>query len=216
MVARIMRQVRRAGKVCPGEGVGSRMASIARVVSVIAIVLVGCAGPSTPDRPRPVPGDPPVVLPASALPRMTSEGTSVDVAGLANEVVHPDELRSVLDQSGFVSAAQRSFGGGTGAFSRVLARGLTFETDAGAASFVGWFGDNAPEEIVTSKRIYPSGVPDGVAVFHHVPDGCCHNDVPAYLAAWQRGRSVLFLHVGGRRANTPAFVELIASYDEEA
>ena len=191
------------------------MARIARVASVIAIVLVGCAGASIPDPPRPVSGTPPVVLPASVLPRMTSDATSVDVDSLANEVVHPDELRALLDRAGFVSAAQRSFGGGTGVFSRVLARGLTFETDSGAAAFVGWFGDNAPEEIVTARRIYPAGVPDGVAVFRHVPDGCCHNDVPAYLAAWQRGRSVLFLHVGGRRANTRAFVELIASYDEE-
>ena len=52
-------------------------------------------------------------------------------------------------------------------------------------------------------------------MFRHEPDGCCHNDVPVYLAAWQRGSSVLYLHVGGRRANTRAFVELIASYDEE-
>lgn len=191
------------------------MASVARVVSVIAIVLVGCTGVSTPDRPLPVSDDPPVVLPASVLPRMTSDATSVDVDGLANEVTHPDELRALLDRAGLVSAAQRSFGGGTGVFSRVLARGLMFETDDGAAAFVGWFGENAPEEIVTARRIHPAGVPDEVAVFRHVPDGCCHNDVPAYLAAWQRGRSVLFLHVGGRRANTRAFVELIASYDEE-
>jgi hypothetical protein len=52
-------------------------------------------------------------------------------------------------------------------------------------------------------------------VFRHLPDGCCRNDVPVYLAAWQRGPSVLYLHVGGRRANTRAFVELIESYDRE-
>ena len=45
--------------------------------------------------------------------------------------------------------------------------------------------------------------------------GCCHNDVPVFLAAWQRGDSVLTLHAGGRRANLRAFVELIASYDRE-
>jgi hypothetical protein len=146
---------------------------------------------------------------------MTSVASSIGEDELANEVVHPDELRGVLDDAGFVRAEQRSFGGGTGAFSRVLARGLSFETAAGAATFVAWLGAHAPEEIITSQRIYPKGVPDGAAVLRHEPDGCCHNDVPVYLAAWRRGSSVLFLHVGGPRANTRAFVELIRSYDEE-
>jgi hypothetical protein len=185
------------------------------MAAVIAIMLVGCAGSSASDVPGGVAADPPVVLSASALPRMTSEASSVGVDELANEVTHPDELRAVLDEAGFAAAEQRSFGGGTGAFSRVLARGLAFETDAGASAFVEWFADRAPEEIITSERIFPSGVPDGVVVFRHEPDGCCHNDVPVYLAAWQRGSSVRFLHVGGRRATTPAFVRLIASYDEE-
>lgn len=146
---------------------------------------------------------------------MTSDASPVDGDRLANEVVHPDELRAVLGEAGFTAGAQRSFGAGTGAFSRVLARGLAFETDAGAAAFVTWFGDNAGEEVITAERISPADVPDGVVVFRHLPDGCCHNDVPVYLAAWQRGPSVLYLHVGGRRANTRAFVELIASYDQE-
>ena len=182
----------------------------------VAIVLVACADTSAPP-PVPAAGDagPPVVLPASALPRMTSAASSIDVDGLVNEVTHPDELRAVLDESGFASAAQRSFGAGTGAFSRVLARGLTFETDDGAAAFVAWFEDNAAEEIITAERIVPHGVPDGVVVFRHRPDGCCHNDVPVYLAAWQRDSSVLVLHVGGRRTTTRAFVDLIASYDQE-
>ena len=73
-----------------------------------------------------------------------------------------------------------------------------------------------PPEIITSERIAPAGVPDGVVVFRHLPDGCCHNDVPVFLAAWQRGESVLTLHAGGRRANVRAFVDLIAAYDREA
>lgn len=191
------------------------MARMARIVPVIAVLVVGCAGSSTEDTSVPVAADPPVVLSASALPRMTSQASTVEVDDLADEVTHPDELRAALDEAGFAAAAQRSFGGGTGAFSRVLARGLSFETDAGASAFVRWIGDHAPEEIITADLIFPAGVPEGAVVFRHEPDGCCHNDVPVYLAAWQRGSSVLFLHAGGRRANTPAFVKLIASYDEE-
>ena len=192
------------------------MAGRAVVLAVaVALAAVACRSDAVMD-PGLIPAaDAPPVLPASALPRMTSDATSVDVDRLANEVAHPDELRAMLDEAGFSSAAQRSFGAGTGAFSRVLARGLAFETEAGAAAFVGWFGDNADEEIITAERISPPDVADGVVVFRHEPDGCCHNDVPVYLAAWQRGSSVLYLHVGGRRANTRAFVDLIASYDRE-
>lgn len=146
---------------------------------------------------------------------MTSTASIVDVDGLANEVVHPEALRALLRQAGFSQGAQRSFSAGPGAFSRVTARALRFETEAGAATFVRWFGDNAGAEVISADRIIPEGISDGVIVFRHVPDGCCHNDVPAYLAAWQRGPSVLYLHVGGRRANTRAFVHLITSYQRE-
>jgi hypothetical protein len=190
------------------------------VTLAIATTLAACGGGPVAERSGDASGldASPVsvaVLPASALPRMTSDSASVDADQLASEVTHPDELRSILAQAGFASGAERSFGGGTGAFSRVLARGLAFETGAGAAAFVTWFGDNAPEEIITSERISPAGVPDGAVVFRHEPSGCCHNDVPVFLAAWQRGSSVLYLHVGGRKANTRAFVQLIESYDRE-
>lgn len=78
-----------------------------------------------------------------------------------------------------------------------------------------WFADHAPAGIITSERIDPADGPDGVVVFRHLPDGCCHNDVPVFLAARQRGSSVSYLRAGGRRANAPAFVELISAYDQE-
>ena len=186
------------------------------MVSLVgATVLTACGGAASTLDDAPAPGESAgsLVLPASALPRMTSEMTVVDTDDLVNEVTHPDELRALLDRSGFASAAQRSFAGGPGAFSRVLARELAFETEAGATAFLEWFEASAPEEIVTAERISPEGMPDGIVVFRHRPDGCCHNDVSAYLAAWQRGSAVLSLHVGGRRANTRAFAELISSYD---
>ena len=191
------------------------MSRIVRILPAAVLLVAACASAPTTDGPA-ASGVSPPVLPASALPRMTSDVTPVDTDHLANEVTHPDDLRSLLDDAGFVRAAQRSFGGGRGAFSRVVARGLVFDADAGAAAFVAWFGEHAPGEIITSERISPAGVPEGVVVFRHLPDGCCHNDVPVFLAAWQRGESVLSLHAGGRRANVRAFVELIASYDREA
>lgn len=191
------------------------MSRIVRVLAAAVLLLTACASAPATDGSIATGATPPV-LPASALPRMTSDTTSVDADHLANEVTHPDELRALLDDAGVVRAAQRSFGGGRGAFSRVVARGLVFETEEGAAAFVSWFGDHASQEIITSERISPDETPHGVIVFRHLPDGCCHNDVPVFLAAWQRGESVLTLHAGGRRANVRAFVDLIAAYDREA
>jgi hypothetical protein len=190
------------------------MSGLARIGPAAALLLAACAV-TPPVEPAGAPPRPPV-MPASALPRMTSEVEAVDPDDFVNEVTDPDGLRSVLADAGFAAAMQRSFGGGTGAFSRVLARGLAFDDDQGAAAFVAWFGEHAPQEFITSERISPAGVPAEVAVFHHEPDGCCHNDVPAFLAAWQRGSSVLFLHAGGRRANVRAFVGLIESFDRVA
>lgn len=215
MLARIMRQYDVPGKA--GEGEDRSMARIVTTLAII-VVLAACGGSTAETGPGPTTGTSSVrapVLPASALPRMTSDAAPVDVEALAFEVAHPDELTAVLHGAGFASGAQRSFGGGTGAFSRVLARGLAFETDAGAAAFISWFGDNAPDEIIPARRVSPAGVPGGAVVFRHEPDGCCRNDVPVFLAAWQRGTSVLYLHVGGRKASTRAFVQLINLYDRE-
>ena len=146
---------------------------------------------------------------------MSSVSTQVGADAIANEVVHPDALRPVLAQAGFSSGMQRSFQGGTGAFTRVQARSLAFESEEGADVYLDWFSTHAGEEIITAKRIEPEGLPAGAVVFEHQPDGCCHNDVPVYLAAWPRGSSVLSLHVGGQRANTEAFVDLVSSFDEQ-
>jgi hypothetical protein len=215
VMARIMRSTGAGGKAHTTREMARPMTRSAWVAAVVALATVACASDAVPGA-APVSGPAPPLLPDSALSRMTSETTPVDADRLANEVAHPDDLRAVLADAGFVRAAQRSFGAGTGRpFSRVLARGLAFGDEAGAAAFVTWFAEHAPAEIIRSERIDPVGVPDGVVTFRHLPDGCCHNDVPVFLAAWQRGSTVLFLHAGGRSANGRAFAELIATYDQE-
>jgi hypothetical protein len=191
------------------------MTRSAWAMAVVLLVSAACASEAAPGD-APATGPPPALLPASALPGMADDTTPVDVDRLADDVAHPDEIRALLARAGFARGAQRSFGGGSGRpFSRVLSRGLTFGDAAGAAAFVAWFAERAPAEIITAERIEPAEVPEGAVVFRHLPDGCCHNDVPVFLAAWQRGPSVLYLHAGGRRANAPAFVELISAYDQE-
>jgi hypothetical protein len=185
-------------------------------VSIVLVLGLGaCAGGSR-SVPTPTVRDtPPPVLPASALPRMTSVVTDVDEDQIADEVVHREALIALLEAAGFAGSRQRSFTVGTGSFSRVIARGLSFDTAGGARAYVTWFSRQAGEEILTAERIPFAAPPAGVVVFRHVPDGCCHNDVPTYLAAWQRGSTVLTLHAGGRKANAAAFADLVSAYDEE-
>lgn len=213
-MARIMRSTGGGGKAHTTREITRPMTRSAWAAATVLLVAVACASDRVPRDASGSEARPPL-LPVSALSRMTDETTTIGVDHLANEVAHPDEIRTVLADTELRRAVQRSFGGGTGAFSRVLSRGLTFGDEAGATAFVAWFAEHAPAEIITSERIDPAGAPGGVVVFRHLPDGCCHNDVPVFLAAWQRGSSVLFLHAGGRRANTRAFVELIATYDQE-
>jgi hypothetical protein len=192
------------------------MATIARIAAASALLLASCAS-SIPTKDLHAPDSEVVpVLPASTLPRMTSEASVVGTDDLTSEVTRPEGLHAVLAGAGFQGGVQRAFGGGAGAFSRVVARGLRFDSEAGAAAFVAWFDDHAPQEFLSARRIAPDRVADEVVVFHHRPDGCCHNDVPVFLAAWQRGSTVLFLHAGGRRARVRAFADLIESFDRAA
>lgn len=195
--------------------------TLGTLVLGIALGAASCAGAATePSSTVPPPSgsvaERAPLLPASALPRMTSVVSPADLGLIAAEVTHPDELSAVLREAGFVGARQRSFSGGSGAFTRVVARGMRFESAAGARAYVSWLSERASTEIVTAERISPAAIDDDVVVFHHRPDGCCHNDVPVFLAGWTSGSSVLYLHAGGRRATVPAFMKLIASYESEA
>jgi hypothetical protein len=218
MNARIMRQDPTPGKAHRAEGDGVRVARTVRVI-VVAVVLAGCAGstdpgPAATSRPLPAPVE--VLLPRAALPGMDPVDRHLVASSIADEVTHPDLLVDLLSASGFEGGYERRFSGQGDSFTRVTARSLTFADEAGARAFLDWFADHAGNEIVTARRIEPAAMPAGAVVFEHEPDPCCHNDVPAYLAAWPRGSTVLYLHVGGRDATAGATATLIARYDREA
>ncbi|MGZ8578847.1 MAG: hypothetical protein ACXWWX_04870 [Actinomycetota bacterium] len=188
-----------------------------RTLMVLAIVVTACASEPDVEGAPGLVGSPPPALPASALPTMTVTGetASIDVEAVAAESTHPDDLQGLLEESGFTGGVQRSFGGGRGAFARVLSRGLAFTDEEGAAAYLDWFEEYGGVELINAEPIAPASLPAGVVAFRHLPDGCCHNDVPVFLAAWRRGSSVLYVSGAGRRANAAAFVELVRVYDEE-
>ena len=193
------------------------MTRSAWAAAVVLLLASACASDAVPGDTAGVRTPAPAAAGLGAVADDGRRRTPVDVDRLADEVAHPDELRAVLADAGFARAAQRSFAGGTGRpFSRVRRPGAS-PSAMRPVRPRSWRGSptTRPPRSSRPKRIDPAGVPDGVVVFRHLPDGCCHNDVPVFLAAWQRGSSVLYLHAGGRRANARAFVELISTYDQE-
>ncbi len=187
------------------------------IAVIVATALTSCASDldvgAVPTRA----GSPPPALPAAALPTMTVTGemASIDAEVVAAEATHPDDLQALLEESGFAGGVQRSFGGGRGAFARVLARGLAFTDVEGATAYLDWFGELGGVELINADPIAPTNLPSGAVAFRHLPDGCCHNDVPVFMAAWRRGSSVLYVSGAGRRANAAALVDLVRVYDEE-
>lgn len=197
------------------------MRRIARALAILmsTATLAACSGDGGGSLVPPAdvaapPVAPPPVVPASVLPGMSSAVVEADAETIAEEAVHVDRVKELLGDAGFVSASQRSFQGGSGAFSRVFVRTMVFQEPTGVSSYLAWFRANAGREIVTAKEIAPSGLPPDAIAFRHVPGGCCRRDFPVFLAAWPRGTSVVFVHGGGPKVTTAALVDLVAAVDE--
>ena len=191
------------------------MSRIVRVLAVAVLLAPACA--SAPDNRRLDRGGSHAARAARLRAPAHDERCDIRRRGPPGQRGHAPRRTAVAARRRRVRATPRSAPSAAAvARSRgCVARGLVFETEEGAAAFVAMVRrPRAPRRSSRRNAISPAGVPDGIVVFRHRPDGCCHNDVPVYLAAWQRGWSaVLSLHVGGRRANTRAFAELISSYD---
>jgi hypothetical protein len=52
-------------------------------------------------------------------------------------------------------------------------------------------------------------------VFVHEPSGCCHEETPVYLAAWQHGDVVWTVVASGPRIETPPVVQLVKKIEQE-
>jgi hypothetical protein len=149
-----------------------------------------------------------------------------DVAGLkgstsellldpvSKEAVHPDVLREALQHAGFVGGADRTLTGAHGVFSRVVVRAWAFGTDQGASSFLSWLEGDVQELIGAAARPQVE-LPTGVVLFLHSPSGCCHEEMPIYLAAWQRGAVVWTIRASGARIHTTPVLALVRSIERE-
>lgn len=177
-----------------------------------AIVLAACSGGLTPVDSSGI--APAVSMPHVRIPGLHARNATLDGNTVALEMVHPDEAAATLEQAGLVGVTDRTLTGRLGVFSRVVVRGWSFATADGAASFVDWLQTNANEMIGDHTTLDASAGP-GVTVLLHSPSGCCHEEVPIYLAAWQRGPTVWTVWASGPRIRTAPALALIDSIRKE-
>lgn len=192
----------------PGQHVWLLQGAIAMVM-----VLAACGSTDTPTVANSGIAQP-VSMPAVRIPGLHASNATLDRDTVAGEATHPDGVAAMLDQAGFLGVTDRTLTGRRGLFSRVVVRGWSFASAAGASSFLDWLRTNAAEFIGDTEAVDSSG-PAGVVLLVHSPSGCCHEEVPIYLGAWQRTTAVWTVRASGARIRTAPALELFNSIKEE-
>jgi hypothetical protein len=176
-----------------------------------SITLVACSGASQLTADHSFPPSP--AVPAIHISGLRARDDALDIDVVSNEAEHPEVLMEELQSAGFIGGSERALTGRRGVFSRVIVRGWSFWTEGGAAAFLSWLGTDAAELIGDARTV--SGTPPGVTLSLHTPSGCCHEEVPIYLAAWQRGATVWTVRASGTRIRTAPVVALVMSVEKE-
>jgi hypothetical protein len=178
---------------------------------VVALLAAACASSNS------------IVLPSAApnasvsvsIPRLpvgnmhvadstkTGEEASIDATD-------PEAMQTVLDGAGVVGVQERVYTGGRGSYSRVVVRAWEFTDAQGAGAFYDWMRTNATHSVIGEAKPVP-----GTELFVHEPSGCCHEETPVYLGAWQNARLVWTVVASGPRIQTRPVVALVEQIERE-
>ena len=119
-------------------------------------------------------------------------------------------MQAILNDAGLVGVRERVYTGGRGSYSRVVVRAWEFTSADGAGTFHDWLVTNATHSVIGEAR--PVG---GTGLFVHEPSGCCHEETPVYLSAWQKGDVVWTVVASGPRIQTPPVMQLVKQIEQE-
>ena len=172
---------------------------------IVAVLLAapacgsGSAGSSSAD-------PPPAVLPASAVPYLTSTAQVLDASSLA----HQDALPAVADKLsgwGFRSAAQRTFQGQSKHLQIVISRTVQFDSPAGASAYLDYLRANANTVYgVSTQKPQRNRGRSGVVVH---PQACaCHMAAATFLGLLRDGSRVSYLSLTGPTASASLLQQL--------
>jgi hypothetical protein len=156
-----------------------------------------------------------MAMPSARLPGLHRSAATLDAAEAAADATHPDSMTAILTGAGFTGVQERTYTGAAhGPFARVVIRAWVFASVDGAGSFLDWVRVNASHELIGEAA--PTGeAPGGAVLMRHDVTGCCHEETPIYLAAWQRGPVVWTIRASGPRIRTAPVLSLVRSIEQE-
>src|SRR5262245_4634350 len=152
-------------------------------------------------------------IPPAALPGHAAAAVALDAGTVAQDAVDVSGLHELLSDAGFVGGTQRQFSRTGAGRRRIVARVLTFETADGADQYLAWLNDHVADVIGKAAPNDHLRAPADGTVFEHAPNPCCHSETRIFLAAWNRGTSVVTLQLDGPAARASAVPELLSQLD---
>jgi len=180
---------------------------------VLIVLAVACSN-GVPSGPAAGPASVTVSIPTLPVGNMHEAENAIKTGAQASvDATDSATMQSVLDGSGLMGVRERIYTGGRGSYSRVVVRAWQFDTAQGAGVFHDWLTTNATHSVIgDAKAVSDTPVP---ALFVHEPSGCCHEETPIYLAAWQKGDVVWTVVASGPRIQTPPVVHLVQHIQQE-
>jgi hypothetical protein len=128
----------------------------------------------------------------------TSDST-LDAEAASEDAVQPANFATMLTSDGFLGAGQRLYTGRYGPVSRVALRRWMFDDATGATAFLSWIREQPEQLIGSAEPVDTARIPPSISFVVHEPSGCCHEEVPIYLAAWQQDGVVWTVRASGPR-----------------
>jgi hypothetical protein len=143
---------------------------------------------------------------------MNTSVTTLGIESLADDAVDAAELKVLLDDAGFLTGRERVFSARNAPLQRIQSRVLVFDSNAGAARYVGWLRSHAEELIGPTEELRSLPLPGSPFLLLSTPDCGCHNAAPIYLAAWSRGPVALTLKATGSGSRADV-IEIVRAMD---
>ncbi|MFL5791364.1 MAG: hypothetical protein ACJ76A_07655 [Actinomycetota bacterium] len=182
-----------------------------RIPVIVLIVAMACGSASTPPAASPGAsvGAP---IPDLGLAHMHVADITKTGEQATLDATDQQAMLAQVDDSGLVGVRERVYTGGRGAYSRVVVRAWQFDAAGGAAQFLSWLETNGRHSVIGEAK--PTQGPTSV-FFVHEPSGCCHEETPIYLAAWQASDVVWTVVASGPRIQTPPVLQLVQHIQQE-
>ena len=170
------------------------------VVLVALGLIAGCGGSQA----SPLP-----LLPASAVPKLSSSTQDVALKDLAAEF-GPSDADFAGRITGFLRGRERVFQGESHRFDRVVSRTLEFENGADAGAYVGFFRSQLTSVFGSGSSASPLESKGRKGYLVDAAACACHRAEPTLAAIVARGARVSYLEVNGGGAKPAAVLDLLA------